>query len=119
MLVVAAGGDAFAVALDLAFGAGAPRRDAGAARADTAGARVAAGAAVGRVGGQIAAAVDRAAVFDTDRAARPDALAATALHRDEAALADGSAGSAVVQIRLHIDAVAQGPALGETRLAGG
>ena len=80
MLVVAAGGDALAVALGLAFGAHAPRGDADAAQADAAGTRVAAGAAMGRVGGQISAAVNRAAVVDTDRAARADALAATALH---------------------------------------
>jgi hypothetical protein len=59
---------------------------------------------VGGVGGEIAAAVDRAAILDSYRAVRALADAAAALDRNKLTLANLAAGSAVVHIGLKIDA---------------
>jgi hypothetical protein len=103
VLVVAAGVDADAVTLGLPFGAGAPG-DALAAIADAAGAGIVAGAAVGRIGLQIAAERDRTAVLELGWAIRTDTFAVAAVDGDELARAESVAGAAVIEIGLQIDA---------------
>jgi hypothetical protein len=66
---------------------------------------VAAGPAVLVIAAQVATQGGRPAILLIDRAIRPLADSAAALHTDEATLADGSAGPAVLHVRLQVDAI--------------
>ena len=103
MAVVAARIDADTVAVGLTLRAATAARGANATAADTAGAGVLAGAAVSGIGGEVAAAVDGAAILDTDRAVRALADSAAALDGNELALANLAARATVVHIGLEID----------------
>lgn len=67
-----------------------------------------------RIGGQVAAQVDGAAVGEPRWAIIAHALSAPAGHGDESAFADVEASAAIVRVRLQIDALAGVAALGET-----
>ncbi len=104
MAVVAARIDADTAAVGLTLCAATAARGANATAANTAGAGVLAGAAVFGIGGEVAAAIDSAAIRDTDRAVRALADSAPALDGNELALANLAAGATVVHIGLEIDA---------------
>ena len=105
MAVVAARIDADAAAVGLTLGAQPPPPVAQTPPPQTPLAQAfCAGAAVLRIGGEIAAAVDRAAIRHTDRAVRALADSAAALDGDELTLADLAARPTVVHIGLEIDA---------------
>jgi hypothetical protein len=110
--VVAAGIDADTAAVGLTFGAATTIRGANAAAANAAGTGITAGPAVCGIRGEIAAAVDRAAKLDPDRAVRPLADAAAALDRHELTLANLATRTTVVHIGLKIDAGANVRAVG-------
>jgi hypothetical protein len=103
MAVIAARIDADTAAVGLTLRA-ATARGANATAANTAGAGVLAGPAVFRIGGEVAAAVDSAAILDTDRAVRALADPAPALDGDEFTLANLAARPTVVHVGLEIDA---------------
>jgi len=115
MTVVTARIDADAAAVGLTLRAG-TAGGANATAADTAGAWIGAGPAVFRIGGEVAAAVSDTAILHTDGAVCPLADPAPALDGNEPTLADLAARTAVVHIRLEIDAGAA--TVGEPRLAG-
>ncbi|MDF3043701.1 MAG: hypothetical protein K0Q71_6407, partial [Thermomicrobiales bacterium] len=98
MTVVAAGIDADAAAVGLTFGAATTARGANATAANTAGAGVLAGAAVCGIGGEIAAAVDRSAVLNPDRAVRALADSAPTLDGNELTFSNLAARATVVHI---------------------
>jgi hypothetical protein len=102
MTVVAAGIDADTAAVGLTLRAAAAIC-ANATAANTTGAGVLAGPAVSGIGGEVATAVDGAAIRDTDRAVRALADSTPALDGNEIALAYLAAGATVVHIGLEID----------------
>jgi hypothetical protein len=103
MAVVAAGIDADTAAVGLTVRAATTVRGANAAGANTAGTGVLAGPAVPRIGAEIAAAVDSAAVLDPNRAVRALADSAPTLDGNELTLAHLAARATVVHIGLEID----------------
>ena len=116
MAIVATGIDADAVAFGLTLRAATAAHGADATAADTAGAGIGAGSAVRGIGGEVAAAVDSAAILDTDGAVGALADSAAALDGNELTLADFAARPTVVHIRLEIDA--DTAAVGEPRRTG-
>ena len=104
MRIVAARIDAHTAAVGLGFAAATAAPGANATAADSAGARVLARAAVFGIRGEIAAAVDGAAICHTDWAVRALAHAAPAFDGNESTLADLAARPTVVQIGQQIDA---------------
>jgi hypothetical protein len=104
MGIVAARIDADAAAIGLALRAGRATLGANTIIANSAGTGLLTAAAVLGIGGEVAAAVDRAAILHTDGAVRPLADATPAFDRDQTALADLATGPTVVQIGLKIDA---------------
>ncbi|HEX5992125.1 MAG TPA: hypothetical protein VFY70_06110 [Thermomicrobiales bacterium] len=115
MLIVTAGVDADAAAVSLTRRA-TIARSANASSANAAGTRLLTAAAMCGIRGEVAAAVDRAAVLDPYRAVCPLADSAPALDRDEVALAHLAARPAIVHIRLEIDA--DTAAVGQSVLTG-
>jgi hypothetical protein len=101
--VVAAGIDADTSAVGLTFGAAATARGANATAADATGTGVLAGPAVRGIGAEIAAAVDRSAVLNPDRAVRALADSAPTLDGNELTFANLAARATVVHIGLEID----------------
>jgi hypothetical protein len=103
MLVVAARVDADAAAVSLTRGAAATR-GAHTAAANTAGAGLLTASAVFGIRGEVAAAVDSAAILHTDGAVCALADPTPALDRNKPAFAHLAARPTVVQIGLDIDA---------------
>jgi len=101
--VVAARIDADTAAVGLTVRAATTVRGANATVANTADAGVLTGPAMPRIGAEIAAAVDRAAILDPDRAVRALADSAPTLHGNELTLANLAARATVVHIGLEID----------------
>jgi hypothetical protein len=114
MVVVAAGIDADAAAVGLARQAAATWT-ADAAAADSTCARIGTGSAVIRIGGEVAAEVDRAAVLESDRAIGADALAITAVDGHQIAGTDLATDATVFEIGLQVDT---GPCLRTERQPG-
>jgi hypothetical protein len=104
MLVVAARVDADSAAVSLTRGAATATRGTNAAAADAAGARLLTDSTVMRIRGEVAAAVDSAAILDTDRAVCTLADAVSAFDWNEATLAHLAARPTVIEIGLEIDA---------------
>jgi hypothetical protein len=102
--VVAARIDADTAAVALTLTAAITTRSADATAADAADAGLLTGSAVFGIGGEVAAAVDSAAILHADGAVCALADPAPAFDRDESALAQLAARSTVVQIGLEIDA---------------
>jgi hypothetical protein len=103
MAVVAAGIDADTSAVGLTFGAATTARGAYATAADATGTGGLAGPAMSRIGAEIAATIDRAAIRNTNRAVRALADSAPTLDGNELTFANLAARSTVVHIRLEID----------------
>jgi hypothetical protein len=104
MAVVAARIDADTATVGLTLRAAIAARGAYATAANTTGAGMIAGSAMSGIGGEVAAAVDDAAILNTDRAVRALADAAPALDGNEAAFANLAAIPTVIHIGLEIDA---------------
>jgi hypothetical protein len=104
MGIVTARINADAATIGLTLAAGVSTRVANATAADAAGAGLLTGSAVFGIGGEVAAAIDSAAILHTDGAVCALADSAPALDRDEIAFAHLAARPAVAQIGLEIDA---------------
>ena len=117
MLVVAARIDADTTAVGLTLRAAATR-GAYATAANTAGTGLLARPAMFGIGGEVAAAVDGAAIRHTDGAIRTLADSAPALDGNEITLANLAARPTVVQVGLEIDAGAGPGQSGEPCLTG-